>query len=369
MSVRLNWRRAVILGGILTALIMLFGAAPASAHGNRQSCERVTQRVTLAPTATTTYTVVGWLCGSHQAHTVQLLNSGFTYGSYYWNLPYQNDRYSYVRAATAAGFAVLNIDRIGIGQSDKPPADLVTVHTHAWINAQLATALRRGKLGQRHPHFGSVVGVGHSLGGIIVTVAQADHRPFDAIVVNGMMHAADTAVLAQLGTIRHDAALDPKFAAAGLPTGYITTKPGTRHNYYTTAYADPEVIDLDEKLKQTATSGEAATLGLGRDPSYSPKVLVPVLLWLGAADALHCNEAAAGLSCANVAAVVNRERAAWNNTPCLGAYLQPQSGHDTTLHRSAPAGAYVVNLWLIELGFGPKRPKHLQQPNNYTRCA
>lgn len=373
MPTRPSRRVQTLLGIFLASIAFIaISPAPASAHGNDNptKCEQVTHRVTLAPNSTTTYRVSGELCTPKNARTVQVLNAGFTYASYYWNLPYQNERYSYVRAAANDGFATLNIDRLGTGESDKPPADLVTAQAHGWVNAQLASQLRKGNLGRQHTHFKHVIGVGHSLGGIIMTVSQAEHRPFDAVVINGIMHAADQNFRVVLSGIRHDVTLDPKFKNAGLPDGYVTTKPDTRSNYYATQFADPNVIKTDERLKQTATRGEVASLGLASDPSYSQKVKVPTLLWLGTSDGLACNEAVVGLSCASVAAIKAREGSAWQNSTCMGVFLQTESGHDTTLHRSAPNGAAAVSKWLTEMGFGSKKASHhSQRTSTYARCA
>jgi pimeloyl-ACP methyl ester carboxylesterase len=338
-------------------------------QGNTNACERVSREVTLSPDSATTYTVVGWLCQPKQpTGSIQLLNSGFTYDHNYWDWPQDSDRYSYVQAANKAGYATLNIDRIGVGESSKPPAADVTVPAEGWVDAQLAQALRKGQLSRKHAKFAHVFGVGHSLGGAIITVSQAQHSPFDAIVVDGLLHATNPTTVSTLGTIRYDASLDPKFAKAGLPTGYITSRPGTRTNYYTVQYAEQQVIALDEKLKATATTGEAATLALGRDPTYSQRITAPTMLWIGQQDTLHCDQNTAALSCANVQAILKREAAAWSGTSCLGVYVQPQSGHDTTLHRTAHLGASAVSIWLDQKGFG-RHHSHQSNQQDYVLCA
>lgn len=364
-------RTIAALGMALVAPLLV--AAPATANGSSHSrCDKVSQEVTLSPDSATTYTVVGWLCRPNErTGSVQLLNSGFTYDHNYWDWPQNRDRYSYVRAANGAGYATLNIDRIGVGESDKPPAADVTVPAEGWVDAQLAQALRSGQIGHKHAKFAKVIGVGHSLGGAIITVSQAQHSPFDAIVVDGLLHTTNSTTVSTLGTIRYDASLDPKFASAGLPSGYITTLPGTRTNYYTVQYAEQRVIALDEQLKATATTGEATTLALGRNPAYSQQITAPTMLWVGQQDTLHCDENTAALSCANVQAILNREAGAWSGTSCLGVYVQPESGHDTTLHRTASLGASAVSLWLDQKGFG--RPGHHNhqriQQDRYVLCA
>jgi hypothetical protein len=47
---------------------------------------------------------------------VQILSPGGWYSHTYFDWPLDPARYSYMRAAAAAGYATFNIDRIGIGQ-------------------------------------------------------------------------------------------------------------------------------------------------------------------------------------------------------------------------------------------------------------
>ncbi len=59
-----------------------------------------------------------------------LLISGATEGHNYRDFPLQPERYSYVRALANAGYDACNFDRIGIGESDHPPVDQVTILSH-----------------------------------------------------------------------------------------------------------------------------------------------------------------------------------------------------------------------------------------------
>jgi hypothetical protein len=96
-------------------------------------------------------------------------------------LPYQPDQYSYVQAALDDHQVVFNLDRIGVGQSDRPPADRVTVASEAYVTHQIVQALRHGQLdGTR---FGRVVGVGHSMGSAIWMYEAAHDHDVDALVL------------------------------------------------------------------------------------------------------------------------------------------------------------------------------------------
>jgi hypothetical protein len=157
-------------------LCALAVALPVPSHASAAEggfrCEELSFEVNLSPSDATVYNVFGVLCSRgaiHQA-TMQIVLHGSTYSHSYWDWPFQPETYSYVRRATAAGYAVLNIDRIGIGQSDHPPAEDVTIGANAYVVHQIVQQLRGG--GLVVPSFGRIRAgrvalVGHSLGSVI----------------------------------------------------------------------------------------------------------------------------------------------------------------------------------------------------------
>jgi alpha-beta hydrolase superfamily lysophospholipase len=316
------------------------------------TCSEQSLPVTLSATDPTTYRLMGWLCrgrGDRQrASTVQLLVSGLTYDHTYWDSSYQPDTYSYVHRANQRGYATFNIDRIGVGRSDHPPAELVTLQAHAFTVAQVVAALRAGTIGGTG--FRTVVGVGHSMGAGILqyeagTVADRMRVP-DYLILQGFLFKADPAVVAQIGTALYPADQDPEFAAAGLPTGYFTTKPGSRRDlFYASDGVDPAVIALDETTKATATLGERTTLGVARDTKVTLAIGVPVLLGVGQYDRLAC-AAALGLLCNTPGDLVSRELDHFAPRACVSAYVVPGAGHAFNLHRTASAAYDYGNLWL-----------------------
>ena len=130
----------------LLAAVLLPCGAWAEEGGFR--CEELSFGVTVSPDDPVLYNVFGELCSRGSIHhkTIQITLHGATYGHLYWDWPFQPETYSYVRRATAAGYAVLNLDRIGIGQSDRPPAADVTIAANAWVVHQIVQALRGGDL-------------------------------------------------------------------------------------------------------------------------------------------------------------------------------------------------------------------------------
>jgi Alpha/beta hydrolase family len=232
-----------------------------------QGCIERSVPVHLSATDPTVYHITGWLCLSHDplrgVHTVQLLVSGLTYDHTYWDTEYQPDRYSYVRAATRHGYSTFNIDRLGVGKSDHPPADTLTLPAHAYAIGQIIAQLRVGGIGGTA--FTTVVGVGHSIGAGILqdeagTSTVPAHTP-DYLILSGHLTATNPSVVTQIGAALYATAEDPTLARAELPDGYLTTRPGTRRDlFFATGDADPAVLALDEAPKQTSTLAERTTV-------------------------------------------------------------------------------------------------------------
>lgn len=337
------------------AVTVLPAAAPAAADGTDPSwatCAQYSVPVTLTASDPTVYHVVGRLCTRNDqlrgAKTVQLLVSGLTYDHNYWNPGYQPNTYSYVYSETSAGYSTFAIDRLGVGLSDHPPAAELTVQNEAWQIEQIIQALRAGTVGGIR--FQTVVGVGHSLGAGILqyeagTATGAGNVP-DYLVLSDFLTGLNSAGVNQVNSSLYPAAQDPKFASAGLPSGYETTAPNTRgSDFYYAPGADPAMIASDESTKQTGSAAEFTAFSAARTSAVTHGIHVPTLLAVGQYDLLDCNEAA-GLSCADAAAVMTRESGNFSPTACLKAYVQPNAGHDIDLHVGAASFFNRVSTWL-----------------------
>jgi pimeloyl-ACP methyl ester carboxylesterase len=343
----------VLLAVVVPAAVL--PAVPAGAAENPDppgaTCTRDVVPVKLTPTATTTYDMVGWLCvksGSKRHTTVEVLQSGLTYDHYYWNVPYEPDEYSYVYAASSTGWSTFNVDRLGVGQSAKPPADQVTVETEAYALEQVIQKLRSGAIDGNA--YARVVSVGHSLGAGIAQYAAATAT--DPTMLPNFLVLADflnstnvPAINAFAGTLI-PVARDGKFGGAGLPDGYLTTSDGTRGgSFYNMAVADPAMVTLDESLKQTGTTYERTTLADARSSATTHAVHVPTLITVGQDDAFYCN-ASTGLPCTNSATVLAREAPNYSATACLKAWVVIDGGHSTNLTYKARDFYNTVSSWL-----------------------
>jgi len=241
-------------------VVVLFPSGARAAEGGFR-CEELSLDVNLSPSDPDVYSVFGVLCsrGSIDQKTIQITLHGATYGHLYWDWPFQTETYSYVRRATAEGYAVLNLDRIGIGQSDRPPAADVTIASNGYVVHQIVQALRGGDLVV--PSFGrisaeKVVLVGHSLGSVISIQEAATYGDVDGVVLTGVSHTI-TPALNEIFAVLYPANLDPRFP--GVPDGYLTTLPGTRDVFYFPPSRDPLVLAIDEETKETVTVAELDT--------------------------------------------------------------------------------------------------------------
>jgi pimeloyl-ACP methyl ester carboxylesterase len=341
--------------------LMLAGCAayadPAGPVPSGPQCrpERIPVRLTTG--SSVTYPIAGTLCadGSPAGRTVEVLIPGLTYGASYWNFPLDPARYSYVRAATAAGYATLAIDRLGTGASGRPPAAEVTAASEAVALHQVVTVLHAGQIGPGP--FRRVVLVGHSYGSDVALREAAAYADVSGLVVTGWLTAGNLAGhLRVRGSYDTAAAREARFSGLSFPAGYVTTRPGTRGaDFYNTAYASAPVIAGDESLKQPVTSGELATVVVPVPRAMTRRIHVPVLLAVGQDDALNCN--GAGLSCADGAAVLAREGGNYSPQACLRAYVLPRSGHSINLHPDAPEWFAAAGRWVrTYVTAGPPSP-------------
>lgn len=351
-------RRPVLLiamGVLAAAAVTVLGPRAAYAEGTDPSwavCTQHTIPVTTSSTDPTVYNISGRLCLRDNAgrgmKTVEVMVSGLTYDHNYFNISYQPNTYSYVYAATSRGYSTFNIDRLGVGLSDKPPADKLTVQTHAHTVEQIIRKLRAGAIGGRA--FTTVVGIGHSLGaGILQYLSGTYTDPAglpDYLILSGWLRQGNVTTLTTLGVSMYDAAADPAFTSAGLPAGYITTKPSTRGTvFYNTPYSETTMITLDESIKQTGTLGERQTLAAVRASTVTLNIKVPVLLSVGQKDSLQC-DTAQGLPCGTAAEILARESAYYGVKACLTAYASVGSGHSVNLHQKARDSYNYHHSWL-----------------------
>jgi pimeloyl-ACP methyl ester carboxylesterase len=308
-------------------------------------CERLTFQVALAPDQPANNQMAAWLCarGSIQHKTIQVLIHGATYNHNMWRFPLEPERYSYVDYMTSAGYAVLNLDRIGYGESSHPPSGFVDLDLHkaAFTIHQVVQELRSGA---RHVHgFGHVRAekvelVGHSLGSFTASIEAATYDDVDGVILSGYTHTLGPGGAAGL-TLAFPAAFDPKFAALGLAFDYLSIDQPARDLLFNDLPdMDPAVRQLDYDLRMSVPAGDLADIF----PSYAATfgMHVPTLLVVGNHDSIAC----AGNDCLATDTLAT-EPANYPADACLEMQVIPEAGHALNLHLNAQDWFAVAREW------------------------
>lgn len=340
-------RRAFVTSISLTlAATAAHTAGPPAAvagGGPKLRCDAIVFRVALAPGQPADKRVVGWLCsrGPLADKTIQVLVHGATYDHNVWDFPYRPDRYSYVRAATDAGYATLNLDRLGHGLSSRVPGAELDLTAGAYALHQIVQKLRSGTL--RAHQLGRVEAdkillAGESLGGNLVWTEAATYGDVDGLVVAGSAHSFGPG-LDLLLQVTVPVEQDPIFRFFGFPPGYLTTIPGTRGDaYYHLPEVEPLVVLVDEILKQTMTVGEIG--GIPGSLPLSLEVDVPTFITVGDFDDIFC----APPSCTATGSL-DAETDHWGPGTCAELLVMPDAGHVLNLHENAQDYFALVREW------------------------
>jgi pimeloyl-ACP methyl ester carboxylesterase len=244
--------------------------------------------------------------------TPSALSSASAYDHTYWDSPVNGGRYSFVDAANRAGYATLNLDRLGLGLSDKPPADLTTIRNQADELHQVIQSAKSGDL--RSYGFSKIVLVGHSLGAAIVQTEAGEYGDADALVLTGFRHAVNMAGAGELVS-----SFQP---ATGRPPGYLTLE--NRNLFYDVQNTPPEILAWDASHIDTGTTAEL-DFGFALDPARSAGISVPVLEVVGDHDLLFLTDPS----------TCSAERAFYPNSPNFQQLIVKDAGHDVTLGNNA----------------------------------
>lgn len=330
-SVVSGFRGVTAAVGALATLVAGAGAARAG-----PPCERVDIPVALAPGEPADLSVAGWLCaeGELEGKTLQLLVHGATYDHHMWDPPLAPDMYSYVRAATEAGYATLNIDRLGHGESSRVHGGDLDIFAGAFALHQVIQALRAGEV--ETDTFGAagadtIISVGSSLGANLAWLEAATYGDVDALIVSGSANRFSTGMQV-VQNLTWSVERDPDFRDQDFPPAYLTTKPNTRGAlFYWNPGAESAAIQLDNELRQTVTVAENITVQetVG---GLSEEVDVPTFITVGDHDWLFCD-----MPSCTATGSLDAELEFWADETCPELLIMPEAGHTLTLHENAPA--------------------------------
>lgn len=339
-----------LLPTLTCSLLACFGllagglAAPEAGAASPVDCSEIDLPISVP---TPQEIIHGQLCmpAGRAPTTLQLLIHGGTYNRVYWDFPYQPERYSYQRDMASHGYATFAVDRLGTGQSTKPPSAALLDRVEAESIHQVIGHLRAGRVGG--VRFDRVILVGHSLGSGVVTVEAATYHDVDGVILTGTSHLVSALELVKSLTIYlHPVTLDPQLHKNGSDPGYFTTRPGLRGPvFYVARNADPQVIATDEATKDQAPAlGVGTALVFGNIGPASRDIDVPVLLAVGEKDFAFCGFLAR--DCSSAEALRKQEAPYFAPAAQLSTYVLPDSGHSIALHRNAGEYRKATRAWL-----------------------
>lgn len=283
-----------------------------------------------------------------EAPAVLVLVHGLTYGTWYWDSPYQPATYSTVNDLIDHGYATLTIDRVGAGRSDHPLSALITPNAAAESVHQLITRLRNGDVGgTAYPRVGLV---GHSYGTAVVWLETAMHNDADLVIGTGYSNRFRLDQGVRLLSTMMPAALHPALPAAPWKAdpGYLASRPGTRLQlpFFHQPGTDPAMLAVDDRLQNPMTATEPLALIREYDGTHK-NIRIPTFLINGEHDAFVCGPAAtkcrtnAGTQDApatleqNSSALTDYETPGFGPQACLRTAVIPAAGHNITLHRNS----------------------------------
>ncbi|HEX8536737.1 MAG TPA: alpha/beta fold hydrolase, partial [Cystobacter sp.] len=273
------------------------------------------------------YTVVGYLYyqGSLKNRPVQILTHGITYNHGYWDLPEINRQdYSYARYMARQHFAVLALDLLGTGESDKPQGDFIDLSESA---SSLHQVVQRLKATAARNTFEKILYVGHSNGALTITYAQAYYRDAQAVVLTGWLNTY------------HQLPVGDEVFGPLLEQGpYVQIPPALRSGlFYYPPAADPAVIAYDNTHADFVPRGQLSdlfTLLKNPEPIPSEKITVPIMVQLGEFDAVA------------PAAYAAQEAQAYPRSPLVFVDTIDDLGHATNGHHNRLRSWTMIALWL-----------------------
>lgn len=336
----------VVAGLIVSACSIVSLNSSASATSSPGGlCRPFTQAVSLSPGKPANQQVRGTFCtpakwASDKPHTVDVLSSGATYSRLYWDWAQDPTLYSYAAKTVQAGRATLVFDRLGTGASSHPTGTKLSMTSDAFVLHQIIARARQQGMAK-------VNSIGHSLGSMIAIKEAATFHDVDHLVLTGILHfQSDEGPVGFPGF--YPAEQDPVFAGLGLDSSYLTTVPGVRGQlFYNQQFADPAVIAFDETHKDLVTTTEFETgiqeAGTPAPLNISANVTAPVLVVIGQQDTFFCGGA---VDCSDAAQVAAHEASYFPRAASLTAVTVANTGHDLTLHPTAPQSFASINDWL-----------------------
>ena len=274
--------------------------------------------------------------------TVQLLTHGATLDHTYWDI---SPGYSYVDVASAAGYATLSYDQLGVGISEHPdPIQVVQATTQVAALHELVAWLRDIDM------FENVVGVGHSAGSTLTQAITTQYpQDFDAVILTGTSADASHVPLSVAAFNFINANMDPAPQFKGLPAGYLTqqSSAGIQFSFYRYPIFNQNAFIQHVANQKPNTLGVLLTMAGIVTPST--EFTGPVDIVNGEHDLVFCGGNCLYPTDQNAATLSTFYPAASRGSQ---TYIAAGAGHSIAAHRSGPDSFEHMIQFLEANGFG-----------------
>ncbi|KAI8963494.1 alpha/beta-hydrolase [Daldinia sp. FL1419] len=224
-----------------------------------------------------------------------ILTHGILESKRYWQPTFKgSEKYDFVKAAVAAGYSVLNYDRIGVGSSSK-----VNALSDAQFQVEAAVLDSLVDYARYTTNATKVALVGHSYGAYLTVASAASKKTaVDAIVLSGFAGGFSYFGPFLAGSSFRVARLQDPIRWGGLDSGYLTSADLFSETY---AYFG-EATDFERRVAEWSYSKNSEPFAVGELPSLiasSPLdfggVTAPVLAIQGQFDLSGCGGNCVGL--------------------------------------------------------------------------
>ena len=254
-------------------------------------------------------------------------NHALTTGAWYWDIPFEQQKYSIARKVARSGIPFLALNKLGYGQpnhpfraSDRPNGQTVTVEALAFASHQVTQQLRE-------KGYGKVGLIGHSAGSEESELATGLYQDVDALILSGFTHQATNRFAQQITTKEI-----PRTVGDDYPFFFGDHK--TRDSFLVTKNADPKLIKALHPLVNETPAGEINSIGPQPSRLVAGMIDVPILTLIAEEDEIFSKDGAA----MDEAGFVSSDDVTFNSYPGIG--------HGVEFHRNGPQITKDVTDWL-----------------------
>ncbi|MGH9022900.1 MAG: alpha/beta hydrolase [Acidimicrobiia bacterium] len=247
-------------------------------------------------------------------------NHALTTGRWYWDLPYENEKYSIARKIARNGIPFLAYDKLGYG-TEEPDGNTLTVENLAAVSSQITDQLRA----KGYEHVGLM---GHSAGSEESELQAAIYQNIDALVVSGYNHFPTN----EFGE---------QFIKEELPRTqesdyvYFFGDEPLRDHFLFTENADPKVVESIHPFVNNTPSGEITSIGKQPSRLLVNRIDVPTAILVAEDDRIFDSARA------------DDELKLWTSATDISNIRFDGIGHGVEFHRNGPEVTQAVADWLL----------------------